>query len=417
MFLEALAKAVLFTLKALQRAAKGIFCTIAGAVSARGPTRWLSAVGFATSVQQTLRTGVNWLSATAMLIAKRASQYDATKANASWASWITEGPGKNSGKLHRLTRVATGWIPSACGKLSPPEGEEADGWCEFEEQELTESQVECADAIPLSGQAEVDCEGRRWGDEWNFGAAPPVLPWPDDLLQYESQLTLITTVILRAAAHTFSADTGLGWDELHPRALARCSDEALMALVWIFVLAERLGRWPLLIGVVLICLIPKAGGGRRPIGLLPSLVRLWMRVRLDLAQAWQSENDRAFFYAGPRKGAAVASWQQAARAELAASIHYAEWACGLLDLVKAFDRVPHDWLVRQAAKFRYPLLVLRLSLAAYRLWRVVTVSGICSVVMSACMGIVAGAVHATIELRVLLLQWAEETSSMYNLSP
>ena len=59
--------------------------------------------------------------------------------------------------------------------------------------------------------------------------------------------------------------------------------------------------------------------------------------------------------------------------------------------------------------------MLRLSLAAYRLGRVVVVAGICSVVMWACRGTVAGAVHATIELRALLLEWAEETNRCYHL--
>ena len=135
-------------------------------------------------------------------------------------------------------------------------------------------------------------------------------------------------------------------------------------------------------------------------------VRLSMRIRLDVARSWQSAYDRSFFYAGPHKGAKVASWKQAARAELAASGSHMEWACGLLDLVKAFERVPHDWLVRQAVKFQYPLLILRLSLAAYRLGRVVVVGGISTEIMWACRGIVAGAVHATIELRVILFQWA-----------
>ena len=100
---------------------------------------------------------------------------------------------------------------------------------------------------------------------------------------------------------------GLVWDKLHPKALARCSDVALLELVGILMMAERLGQWPSLVGWVLICLIPKADGGRRPIGLLPCVVRLWMRIRLEVAQAWQCANDRPFFYAGPRKGADVAA--------------------------------------------------------------------------------------------------------------
>ena len=100
----------------------------------------------------------------------------------------------------------------------------------------------------------------------------------------------------------------------------------------------------------------------------------------------------------------MASWKQAVRAELAATGNFMEWACGILDFVKVFERVPHDWLVRQAVKFHYALLILMLSLAAYRLVRIVVVIGISTEIMWACRSIVAGTVHATIELWVIFFQ-------------
>ena len=82
---------------------------------------------------------------------------------------------------------------------------------------------------------------------------------------------------------------------------------AVLALVRIFIIIEALGQWPDTIGLVVVSSIPKTDGGRRPIGLLPSLVRLWMRIRLDVAKAWQLANERDFFYAGPLKDASVAT--------------------------------------------------------------------------------------------------------------
>ena len=76
------------------------------------------------------------------------------------------------------------------------------------------------------------------------------------------------------------------------------------------------------------------------------MLRLWVRARLDVVRAWQAAHERLFFYAGPEKGAQVASWKHASRAELASTSNQMEWACGLFDLVKAFERVLHDWLVR-----------------------------------------------------------------------
>ena len=100
------------------------------------------------------------------------------------------------------------------------------------------------------------------------------LPWPTGIVHAGTPLPSMTIDIVRTADCTFSVGTGLGWDKLHPRALVRCSDVALKALVRLFVLAALLGRWLRFVGFVVVGLIPKPDGGRRPIGLLPSLVRL-----------------------------------------------------------------------------------------------------------------------------------------------
>ena len=86
----------------------------------------------------------------------------------------------------------------------------------------------------------------------------------------------------------------------------------LKALIIVFVLAEAVGCWQTAIGVVMVVLIPKSDGGRRPIGLFPTLIRLWMRVRLDVVRVWQAGHERPYLYAGPMKGATVAAWKQAA---------------------------------------------------------------------------------------------------------
>eukprot|EP00972_Heterocapsa_arctica_P044949 6633659-Heterocapsa_arctica.AAC.1 len=67
---------------------------------------------------------------------------------------------------------------------------------------------------------------------------------------------------------------------MHPRAWLRLGDAVLTSLLHFFVLVEATGRWPAAIGHVMIVLLAKAAGGFRPIGLFPSVVRIWMRVRL-----------------------------------------------------------------------------------------------------------------------------------------
>ena len=104
---------------------------------------------------------------------------------------------------------------------------------------------------------------------------------------------------------------------------------------------EKEGVWPEDIDLVLIALLPKRDGDYRPIGLLPTMPRIWMRTRRRQAKRWESRNARWYMYAGKGMGADVAAWKQAAAAELAATMkEFAVYAQALLDLVKAFDRVP-----------------------------------------------------------------------------
>lgn len=81
----------------------------------------------------------------------------------------------------------------------------------------------------------------------------------------------------------------------------------------------------------------------------------------------------------------------------------------LLDLVKAFDRVPHSWLVHNAKLYDFPLLVLRVSIASYCLGRVICVDCIVSSIIFATRSITAGSVLATIEMRLLLIRSIDDT--------
>ena len=105
---------------------------------------------------------------------------------------------------------------------------------------------------------------------------------------------------------------------------------------------------------------------------------------------------------GREKGGQVATWKQALRAELAHSTGR-QYAQVLLDLVKAFERVPFAVLVREAKELGYNLVLLRLSIATYCLGRVVRVDGVAAAVAWPTRGIVAGSVFATAELKLRML--------------
>ena len=120
---------------------------------------------------------------------------------------------------------------------------------------------------------------------------------------------------------------------------------------------------------------------------------------------WERGNDRPYLYAGKGRGADVAAWKQAPRVELAAT---SQWRVGygqaLLDLVKAFDRIPHRLLAEDAAALGLPLWLPRLSIATYRLARVLRIGGAISKQVWALRGIVAGSGFACTELRVVLIR-------------
>ena len=202
------------------------------------------------------------------------------------------------------------------------------------------------------------------------------------------------------AASSFPIGTGLGADNISPRAILRLSSEALAALVTLLVAFEALGHWAHALDLVLIVLLPKTDGGLRPIGLFPTIVRLWMRARIGVARAWEATNSLPSLFGSAGMGAQRASWEAAFMAEIAA-LQCRDHAQALLDLVKAFETVPHDLLVEAAKAKGYSVMLLRLSIAAYRLQRSIGIDGVFSKFMRATRGITAGSGFATSELRLL----------------
>ena len=104
-------------------------------------------------------------------------------------------------------------------------------------------------------------------------------------------------------------------------------------------------------------------------------------------------------------GADGAAWKQAARAELATTMtESAVYAQALLDLVKAFDRVPLWLLIREARIMGYPLKLLRLSIAVYKMARAIRIGTVVSFQVWGLRGITAGSGFATTEMRLVMVR-------------
>ena len=72
----------------------------------------------------------------------------------------------------------------------------------------------------------------------------------------------------------------------------------MLLLGYILMAIEKLGLWPEVVSVVLIAQIPKTDGGRGPIGLLPTLVRVWEKARKPIMEAWRLHVSRSYNVCG-----------------------------------------------------------------------------------------------------------------------
>ena len=139
-------------------------------------------------------------------------------------------------------------------------------------------------------------------------------------------------------------------------------DVALSALAMLYNFSEAIGI-PLVLGADVV-FIPKPTGGERPIGILPTLYRLWCRCRRPQATAWEREHDRAYFWASTGRSSSQAVHLQGVRLEEARANKQQAVAL-LTDLAKAYEYVNHGKLATFAQAKGFPAAILRLCLAAY----------------------------------------------------
>ena len=97
---------------------------------------------------------------------------------------------------------------------------------------------------------------------------------------------------------------------------------------------ERHCCWPEQVGTALIHLIPKETGGRRPIALIASFVRIWVKCRKEETNVWKEGQECGYDWIGNGKGAEKAVWAQSVIEE-AQGQRGRHTASVLIDLAKA----------------------------------------------------------------------------------
>ena len=166
---------------------------------------------------------------------------------------------------------------------------------------------------------------------------------------------------LRKACRTFAARTGWGIDNVGPRQMSWLSDELLDKIAAFLQAIERAGIWPGQLQEALIHLIPKLTGGRRPIGLVSCLPRVWERVRKPVLKRWRSQYSREYNWMTAGKGAERAVWAQSVEEE-AGRFDRKKSAVVLVDLVKAFEQVTLVSVWEAGIKAQFPTKMLRLAM-------------------------------------------------------
>ena len=172
-------------------------------------------------------------------------------------------------------------------------------------------------ARTASPQAIVDKDLLVWREVWCRLGNQPSAPWRET----EVLVTMppISAADVLRAAKTFPKGTSIGCDDIPPGALADLSEPLRDAVASLLNYLERRGSWPSELSTSLIHLIPKPSGGRRPIGVLPTLVRVWERIRKCEVQKWSNATRRHYDWATQGRSAEAAAWTQSLFDEAAAA--------------------------------------------------------------------------------------------------
>ena len=216
----------------------------------------------------------------------------------------------------------------------------------------------------------------------------------------QTPMPIIPPPQLREAAKCFSDSTGVGSDSFHPCHFQYLSDYTLHKIAFLFSRFEALGLIPSSLWTMII-LLRKPTSGFRPIGLLPSLLRLWEFCRKPALWEWEEANEREYNWSAPGKSSHTAVAHQNLAIEGAPP--NCTSALFLGDLVKAYETVPHSHIATGAADTGFPLAILGVLFAIFSAERRICILGAVSQPTSILgSSVTAGSVFGPAALRMAL---------------
>ena len=143
---------------------------------------------------------------------------------------------------------------------------------------------------------------------------------------------------IKTAAETFRATSSVGCEGFLQRLVAELSAPLRAVVASPLKLVELTDWWQGEYASSIIHFIPKFHGGRRPIGVLPSIVRVWERARKPLVEQWRQTCARDYDWMRKGKGSEGLAWAQTIYEEVASSSGKAT-APIYVDLDRAFEQV------------------------------------------------------------------------------
>lgn len=300
---------------------------------------------------------LDWQAEAALTTGNKVADRDARERARGFREWAKRATSDNCKQAHKWARPAIGKIEDLKGVGNRPLGMQA-----------------TADKLAEKWRSEVWRQGQPATGVIPINTPPPQLPSHEEL---------------KGAAAYFPKGTATSNDGFRPHWCSWLSKEALEAHGRLFTAMEIQGRIPSQLFTTIV-FIPKADGGVRPIGLLPTWLRFWERTRRGQAKDWEKKTDKGYWAGSTGKSAEHTAWEHNKLCE------YAE-AAGIdhvsvfMDMAKAYEKIPHALLEAQCQKAGFPPYIIRVCLAVYgglrRCAYGKAVSGLFTVESSICCGI------------------------------
>ena len=170
--------------------------------------------------------------------------------------------------------------------------------------------------LSAAPQDVVQADLEEWNKVWKALEGRSAAPWRSEGMKCEgAPRRKIRVKDIRKVARSFKERTGIGIDGIAPNQLDWMSDVLLERTIELLEAIEEKGAWPGAVATALMHLIPKAQGGRRPIALVATVVRIWVKCRKREVEAWKETCRRHYDWMGRGKGAEKAIWAQSVQEE------------------------------------------------------------------------------------------------------